>query len=162
MTRALVAITLCLAFAATAHAEPRPFVSGSIAQIRAAHASAPYVMALWSLDCPPCHEELATLGAWLRAHSDARLVLISTDTVHTAEQTDAVLRKHGLGSVESWAFADGFVEHLRHEIDPAWHGELPRSYLVDGRGTQAVSGRLDRSRLDAWWRSSARTKVDRF
>lgn len=153
MKRRLAIVAFGMMLAVAAHAESRPFVAGSMAAIREAHADRPYVMALWSMDCPPCHDELAMLGAWRRAHPAARLVLISTDT---EQSPDALLRKYGLDTVESWVFADEFAERLRYEIDPAWRGELPRSYLIDGRDSLAVSGRLERARLDTWWRTRAR------
>jgi thiol-disulfide isomerase/thioredoxin len=128
----------------------RPFVPGSMAQIRTAHTDTPFLVALWSLDCPPCHEELATLGRFARTHRSIAVVLISTDTPEDTPALLAVLQRHGLDDAENWVFADGFVERLRHEIDPAWRGELPRSYLNDGGGTRALSGRLDRAQLDSW------------
>lgn len=155
MTRLLAVLVLGAALAAPALADSRPFVTGSMAGIHAAHSGKPHVIALWSIDCPPCHEELAMLGAWQRENPTARVVLISTDT-GSAAAADAALRKHELDSVENWVFADDFAERLRHEIDPAWHGELPRSYLHNGKTTLVVSGRLERARLDAWWRATAR------
>jgi thiol-disulfide isomerase/thioredoxin len=154
MTRLLAVLVLGAALATPSLADSSAFVTGSMAAIRAAHSGKPHVIALWSIDCPPCHEELAMLGAWQRENPTARVVLISTDT-GSAAAADAALRKHGLGSVENWVFADNFVERLRHEIDPTWHGELPRSYLHDGITALVVSGRLERARLDAWWRATA-------
>lgn len=156
MTRLLAGFALSMVLVYPALADTRPFVAGSMAAIRAEHSGKPHVIALWSMDCPPCHEELAMLGAWRRAHPDARLVLISTDAGETGTAADALLRQYGLDATERWTFAEDFVERLRHEIDPAWRGELPRSYLNDGRVSLAVSGRLDRARLDAWWRTITR------
>lgn len=143
--------------AAGAHAtEIRPFVADSMAQIRAAHAGRPHLVALWSLDCPPCHEELAMLGRFARIHPDLRLVLISTDSPAEMPAILAALQRHGLEDRESWVFAGEFIERLRHEVDPAWRGELPRSYLNDSGETRAVSGRLDRAQLESWRRALSR------
>ena len=155
MTRLLAALAFGLALAQPTLAETKPLVAGSMADIRAAHSGKPNVIALWSTDCPPCHAELAMLGAWRRTHPDARLVLISTDVNETTATAETLLRQYGLDAVESWIFADPFVERLRHEIDPTWRGELPRTYLSDGRESLAISGKLERPRLDAWWRSVA-------
>jgi hypothetical protein len=139
-----------IAASVTDAGEIRPFVPGSMAQIRAAHPASPHIVALWSLDCPPCREELATLGTFARAHRSIAVVLISTDTPEDTPALLAVLQRHGLDDAENWVFADGFAEHLRHEIDPAWRGELPRAYLSAGGKTRAVSGRLDDTQLLGW------------
>jgi hypothetical protein len=151
-------LALGAAFAASA-AAIRPFVPGSMAQIRAAHADVPHLVVLWSLDCPPCHEELATLGRFVRHHPELRLVLISTDTPEATAQLTGILQRHGLAGAQAWVFADEFVERLRHEIDPAWSGVLPRSYLhAPGASARAVSGKLDRTVLENWWRALARVQ----
>jgi hypothetical protein len=145
-------LALLLFVAATAAADGvKPFVSGSAAQIRTAHAGAPTVLALWSLDCPHCGDELALLGEMKRNHPSVRVVLVSTDVPEAAPLIQARLAQHGLAGAEHWVFADDFSERLRFEIDPRWAGELPRSYLIarDGR-TEAVSGRLSRERLMRW------------
>jgi thiol-disulfide isomerase/thioredoxin len=151
--RGLAVLTAVLAAsvtAATSAAELRPFVAGSMARVRAENAGKPHIVALWSLTCPPCHEELALLGKFLRTHPDTRLVLISTDAPEDAPALTDALHHHGLGHLEGWVFADAFEERLRYEIDPAWHGELPRTYLSDGARTLAVSGKLRREQLEKW------------
>lgn len=132
-------------------ADLRPFVAGSADQIRRVHAGQTYVLALWSLGCPPCHEELAMLGALAHDDPAMRLVLVSTDTPDDRAALLATLNRHGLGEVENWVFADAFTERLRFEIDRRWQGELPRSYLLGRDGTvQAISGRLTRATLEHW------------
>jgi DNA-binding transcriptional LysR family regulator len=122
-----------------------------MAQIRAANAGRPHIIALWSLTCPPCHDELALLGAFRRDHPDMRLVLISTDSPADAPALEATLQRHGLGQLDSWVFADDYLERLRHEIDPAWRGELPRTYLYRRTGeAQVHTGTLTREMLTRW------------
>jgi thiol-disulfide isomerase/thioredoxin len=131
--------------------EIKLFVPGSMAQIRAAHTGTAHVVALWSLDCPPCHEELATLESFARAHRSIAVVLISTDTPADTPALLHVLQRHGLAGAENWVFADEFVERLRHEIDPDWRGELPRAYLHGANGTAiTVTGRLVAGKLEDW------------
>ena len=132
-------------------ADLRPFVPGSAEEIRRAHAGRPYIVALWSLGCPHCQEELTMLGALRRGDPALPLVLISTDTPEDQAALTATLRHHGLEATETWVFADAFSERLRFELDRRWQGELPRSYLVSGDGTvQSVSGRLERATLERW------------
>ena len=48
-------------------------------------------------------------------------------------------------------FAEAVPERLRYAIDPAWGGELPRSYLFDAaHRRQAHSGLLDEAQLKDW------------
>jgi len=57
-------LTAAPLFAAAAlAAEPRPFDTGSMAAIRAAQAGKPFVLALWSVHCPPCREDLTLLAS---------------------------------------------------------------------------------------------------
>lgn len=138
--------------AAPAQAESlRPFVPGSAAEIRAAHAGRPYILALWSLSCTHCAEELALLGRLKEKYPALDLVLVSTDTPGEQPALAGKLAQHRLANTERWVFADAFSERLRFELDPRWQGELPRNYLVGRDGSvRAVSGRLDAATLEAW------------
>jgi hypothetical protein len=60
------------------------------------------------------------------------------------------LQQVALGNEQAWVFADDFVERLRFEIDPKWHGELPRTYLYVATGFHAFSGKLDPRELERW------------
>jgi thiol-disulfide isomerase/thioredoxin len=142
-TASLLLSSLCLA------APPRPFVQGSYADILAAHQDRPFFVALWSIDCPPCREELPEMAAYFAKHPQISLVLISTDGKGFAEQTQALLQKNGLGDAESWIFADPFVEKLRYEVDSTWQGELPRSYFYSpDQPPQRIRGRVNFKQLE--------------
>ncbi len=153
--RALAAIW-CLACAsaqpsAASGRELRPFAPGSMQTILAAHRGEPFVLAMWSLSCAYCQEELKVLSGLVRAHPNLGIVLISTDTPQESQAIVATLSRHRLPRAEAWVFGDTFVERLRYEVDPTWRGELPRSYLygADGR-RQAFSGGLSRQTLEHW------------
>jgi len=149
--RGTLLLLALLAGSAAQAAEPRPFVAGSMQQIRAAHAGRPFVLALWSLTCSHCQEELAQLGALQRRHPQLDVVLISTDTPDDTEALTATLARHGLARAESWVYADTFTERLRHEIDPRWGGELPRTYFFDrAHAVTARSGALAPAELERW------------
>lgn len=129
----------------------RPFDSGSMAAIRAAHAGKPFVLAFWSVHCEPCREEMAHWGAWSRGHPGVRFVLVTTDDAVDRELAASFLARQDLGRVEAWAFADPYVERLRWSVDPKWRGELPRAYFFDaGHRAEARSGRLDPRWVEAW------------
>jgi thiol-disulfide isomerase/thioredoxin len=150
-TRATLLLLALLTGAAAQAVELRPFVAGSMQQIRAAHAGRPFVLALWSLTCSHCQEELAQLGTLQRRHPELNVVLISTDTPDDAKALTATLARHRLVRAEAWVYADAFVERLRFEIDPRWGGELPRTYFFDRVHAVTVrSGALAPAELERW------------
>jgi hypothetical protein len=139
-----------VAFAAQA-SDVRPFEAGSYQRIVQEHAGKPFVLALWSLECAPCHEDLALFGRLIEQNPDFKLVLVSTDSAAEPEVLRDTLASHDLVRAESWVFAGDSDEQLRHEIDRKWYGELPRTYLFAADGTvQAVSGKLEEEALSAW------------
>ena len=147
-----LALVLCLLGVLPAQAEAlRPFVAGSAQALRAARADRPFVLALWSLTCSHCQEELALLGRLRVKYPALDVVLVSTDAPEDAAALGATLARHGLTRTEAWVFADPFTEILRQEIDPRWSGELPRTYLHNrDRSVRAVSGRLPPEKLERW------------
>lgn len=151
----LTALTsLALATSASAQ-ELKPFVKGSFAAIRAAHAGKPLIVHVWALACPPCLAELPEWGRLAAANPQVRFVLIEADQPRANAKPDprAIerLRTAGLAGIENWAFADRFEDRLRFEIDPDWQGELPRTFLFTRDGTQsAFSGSFDPATLNHW------------
>ena len=148
---AACAAALLLAAGGVPAAELRPFDAGSMAALRAAQAGKPFVLAFWSVHCEPCREELAHWGAWSRSQPGVRFVLVATDTAADRELAESFLARRDLGRVETWAFADAYLERLRWSVDPKWRGELPRAYFYDaGHRAEARSGRLDPGWVEAW------------
>ncbi|MEK7207078.1 MAG: TlpA disulfide reductase family protein [Pseudomonadota bacterium] len=147
----LASLSLLASGALVAANQPRPFVSGSQQQILAAHQGKPFILALWSLSCVHCQEELAMFSALLKKHPGLDIIFVSIDSPEQSEALTAALQRHGLGRAESWVFADNFTERLRYEIDRKWHGELPRTYFygVD-HSVEAASGKLDPARIELW------------
>ena len=63
----------------------------------------------------------------------------------------AALQRFGLAHIDTWVFADDVPERLRYAIDPAWRGELPRSYLFDAAHRRvAHSGLINEAQLRDW------------
>ena len=157
MTRRFIALLLgaCIGWPLFAHAEVRPFVAGSLAQIQSVRHGKPFVLAFWSIGCTYCPSELKTLGGLKRRHPRLDIVLVATDSLETADQTAQLARSYGLGKVEQWAFADPMPERLRFEIDRRWYGELPRTHLYDrSHKVEAVSGIVPEERLQRWIREN--------
>lgn len=150
--RTFLMLALLLALVPTVYAqEIKPFVSGSLKEITSARQGKPFILGMWSLTCTHCREELVLLSGLVKKHPDLDLVLVATDTPEEGEAISATLRQSGLGGAEAWVFADPFAERLCFEIDPKWHGELPRTYLYDpSHKAQASSGKLDALLMERW------------
>ncbi len=137
---------------------PRDFVSGSYKAIQTAHRDRPYIVALWSLDCTHCRANLDLLARLSARYPDIDLVLIATDPGGAGAAINEKLRGHALTRYESWAFADSFVERLIYEVDPRWHGEVPRTYMyTPGQPVRAHTGRLDAVALQQWMSTQSAT-----
>lgn len=147
------AFFFCLSLLATSLAaqDIKPFESGSLSQIVAARQAQPFVLALWSIECPHCPADLALFGELSKKYPGLDVVLISTDTPQDMPAISAVLARHRLERAEAWVFADAYSERLRYAIDRQWRGELPRTYLYSADGTvRGVSGKLTASQLQSW------------
>ncbi|HQR04886.1 MAG: hypothetical protein JSR19_07755 [Proteobacteria bacterium] len=109
----------------------------------------PAVVMLWSLDCPYCDDNLALLSRWQKKHPGLVVIRIATDSIDAASAIRARLRHYPVTG-PCWVFGAAAPERIRHAIDPTWHGELPRSYLIGHDGhRQAISGRITATQLEA-------------
>ena len=128
-----------------------PFVAGSLKDIKDAQAGKPFLLMFWSLDCASCMKEMDALAHAVKKHPGLNLVMISTDEDSYGEQVQAMLAKHKLAGVESWIFSGTYAQRLRYEVDPAWFGELPRSYFYDAAHNRLPhSGALTEEHIEAW------------
>lgn len=121
---------LCF-FSSLEAAEFRLFANDSLKEITVAREGRPFLLVLWSVDCPSCLKELEDIGHLKSQFSADGLVLISTDNEDYADEAQQILIRYGLTDVDSWRFAGNFPERLRYQIDPNWYGELPRAYFYD-------------------------------
>ena len=129
----------------------QPFVMGSYSDILHTRQNRPFLLVFWSLDCPPCHKELAMLGHIKLQQPELDIVLVATDEEAHTEELARMLHRYQLQHAEAWVFAPDQSEQLRYEIDRNWYGELPRSYLFNARHQRiAVSGTLSAKSLQAW------------
>ncbi|KAA3653443.1 MAG: TlpA family protein disulfide reductase [Proteobacteria bacterium] len=151
MTRLALLLAGLLLLTPPARADVNAFGTDSLAQIEARRAGGDFVLVLWSVDCPPCLKELALLGRLTDARARQRLVLVATDEPERHAEAEALRKRFGLDDLEHWAFDATEPERLRQHIDPAWFGELPRSYFyAAGQPRQARSGLLDAATLGRW------------
>ncbi len=153
--RTLPALAAALLVAAAAGAgELRVFDAHSMQAIEKEHAGFPFLVALWATDCPPCRRELALLSGFAADHPEVPVVLIATDPPDNAEAVDEVLESFALPGADAWRFGDAGAERLRYAIDPAWRGEMPRSYLYDEDGHRVgISGPISTELLQRWLRN---------
>jgi len=129
----------------------RAFTTTTLEDIKAQRDGEPFVLALWSVTCPPCMVELEMFGELLKEYPDLPLVLVSTDDIAGLEDALDFLYDYELEGITSWMFADSFTERLRFSIDPNWFGELPRSYYYDpAHQAEAHSGILKEEQVRDW------------
>ncbi|WP_198265251.1 TlpA family protein disulfide reductase [sulfur-oxidizing endosymbiont of Gigantopelta aegis] len=131
----------------------REFTKDSYQEILQTNKGQPFLMVLWSIDCPPCHEELAHISAYKKKYPKHKIILISTDS--NAQAVRQVLEGNDVLHLESWLFSNALAHQLRYAIDPHWYGELPRSYFFSQQHTrQAVSGTLSLTAINAFFSRS--------
>jgi len=115
------------------------------------HQENPFLIVLWSLDCPPCIEELKVLQSFTKKYPNKKIILISTDSSLKVVEINNLLKENSLQSVEAWVFSDNAMQS-RYSIDPIWYGEVPRSYFYwPKQNRKAYSGRLKYSILEEWF-----------
>lgn len=135
----LAALGLC-GGAARAQATVAPFEPGSLARIEASHQGKPFVLILWSLDCPFCQASMEVLAREKRTRAGLHVVTLATE--HMDDPQTATLVRERLGAVGltqgAWAFGAAPHEQLKYAVDPKWHGEMPRSYWYDAQGKRVA------------------------
>lgn len=109
----------------------KPFRSDSYRQMLAASAHEPFLLAIWSVDCPSCLKDMANLKAIHEKHPALKIVMLAVDDGEALPEIRRIIAEERLETLENWVFADENPEKLRYEIDPAWFGELPRTYFFD-------------------------------
>ncbi len=151
MNRGILFFAALLVCVAVQAQDLKPFVRGSQQTIVSSHQGRPFVLALWSLDCTHCRDDMVLFGKLAKKYRSLDLVLVSTDTPEQKQQIARTLHRYLLGHAESWVFADSYTERLRFEVDPQWYGELPRTYFFDAAGhSTAVSGKIDSGQVERW------------
>lgn len=150
----LVCLLASLAAAPATAGDLAAFDATSLRQIETRYAGKPFILGLWSVSwCGSCIEDLSLLGRLAKTRKHLPLVLVSVDGPEQAEAITKMLRKLGLEKAEAWVFDDAIPERVRRSVDPAWQGELPRTYFYDKtHRREAVAGVIDEAALKAWLR----------
>lgn len=126
----------------------RHFVSGSYQQLLNDHVGKSFVLAIWSVDCPSCLKDMDVLRGFHAEHPEVELLLLSTDELTTLPQVQKLLQDKQLAELPNWIFAEEDAQTLRYEIDPAWFGELPKTYFFNSSHQRiGKSGALSKQQL---------------
>lgn len=129
----------------------KPFYTNSLNSIIESRTETPFLVILWSVDCPPCMQELSQLQILRDQFSAQSLVLVSTDDALMADEVERVINSFQLDQKDNWIFSASLPERLRYAIDPDWYGELPRAYFYQSpEQRRAHSGSLSQSVLQQW------------
>ncbi|MCB1927250.1 MAG: redoxin domain-containing protein [Rhodocyclaceae bacterium] len=151
MTRLLACLLLSLAAAAAAAAPPRAFDENTLADLRRQLRGSPFILALWSVHCAPCREELPRLRDLARRYPAVPVVFVAADPPEAHGAVERMWTALAMGETPGWAFAHDYLERLRWHIDPDWYGELPRTYFHDARHeARAHSGVIDHQSTARW------------
>ncbi|MDP2098418.1 MAG: hypothetical protein Q8S52_03440 [Methylobacter sp.] len=138
-----LAVIFLILFAFPAQAELSAFISGSYQHIVAANAKQPFMLVVWSVNCPSCLKEMALLSDIHKSRPELKIIMLAADEPSETEQIKQILQKKQLLGLENWAYADENTQKLQFEIDPAWYGELPRTYFFNNTHQRTgVSGTL--------------------
>jgi len=143
------ALSLSIAAMPSFAGTPQALGTEDVAALLAVPAKGVRLVAIWSLDCAYCEQNLSTLRAYQRNHADVDLVFVATDPVSQSAALEARLRAAKLDDVPSRAYAESTPDRLNFLIDPAWGGETPRTLVIKADGTRrAYSGALDAARME--------------
>ncbi|MDD2760302.1 MAG: hypothetical protein PHH11_08410 [Methylomonas sp.] len=107
----------------------KTFATGSYQQILSENIEKPFVLAIWSIDCPSCLKDMDVLYQLHQRHPQLTMIMLSTDEPGASDQVNTILTQHKLDNLQNWIFGNDDAQKLRYEIDPGWYGELPRTYF---------------------------------
>lgn len=148
MKHLLIMLALWLAIPAYA-SELQPLDASQIPALLAPPPRGERLIALWSLDCSYCKENLQALAKLQRGHPDRiELVIVATDSMTDRKAITQHLRGLGVEAFPARAYADDAPDRLNYLLDPNWGGELPRVLVIRADGSRrGISGLLDQAAL---------------
>jgi len=153
VNRTLLLVMLWIALPVSAGTELQVFDKQAYQSILNQQKQQSFLLVLWSVDCPPCMEELTMLSDFHKQHPDKKIILVSTDSQSQSDEITGLINKFGLTRLPQWVFGNESPQYLRYSIDPMWYGELPRSYFHSEDVRKAVSGKLNRADIVRWFKA---------
>ena len=128
-----------------------PFEINTRNVIEKKYLNQPLIISFWSIDCPYCIDDLKKLGKALSKNKNVKLITVCVDGKESAKKAERILNLAHLPEHERYQYAEADEDKLRYSIDPAWYGELPRTYFYDtAHQVTPLSGKISNSFLDAW------------
>jgi thiol-disulfide isomerase/thioredoxin len=130
-----------------------PFDMNTRKVIEKRYIDQPLIISFWSIDCPYCIEDLKKLGKALSKNTNVKLITVCVDGKESAKKAERILSQANLPKHEQYQYAEVDEDRLRYNIDPAWYGELPRTYFYDAaHQVTPLSGKISNSFLDKWFK----------
>ncbi len=130
-----------------------PFDMNTRKVIEKRYIDQPLIISFWSIDCPYCLDDLKKLGKALSKNTNVKLITVCVDGKESAKKAERILSQANLPKHEQYQYAEVDEDRLRYNIDPAWYGELPRTYFYDAaHQVTPLSGKISNSFLDKWFK----------
>jgi len=130
-----------------------PFDMNTRKVIEKRYIDQPLIISFWSIDCPYCIDDLKKLGKALSKNTNVQLITVCVDGKESAKKAERILNQANLPKHEQYQYAEVDEDRLRYNIDPAWYGELPRTYFYDAaHQVTPLSGKISNSFLDKWFK----------
>ena len=130
-----------------------PFEINTRNVIEKKYLNQPLIISFWSIDCPYCIDDLKKLGKALSKNTNVQLITVCVDGKESAKKAERILSQANLPKHEQYQYAEVDEDRLRYNIDPAWYGELPRTYFYDAtHQVTPLSGKISNSFLDKWFK----------
>ncbi len=130
-----------------------PFDMNTRKVIERRYIDQPLIISFWSIDCPYCIDDLKKLGKALSKNTNVKLITVCVDGKESAKKAERILSQANLPKHEQYQYAEVDEDRLRYNIDPAWYGELPRTYFYDAaHQVTPLSGKISNSFLDKWFK----------
>jgi len=130
-----------------------PFDMNTRKVIEKRYIDQPLIISFWSIDCAYCIDDLKKLGKALSKNTNVKLITVCVDGKESAKKAERILSQANLPKHEQYQYAEVDEDRLRYNIDPAWYGELPRTYFYDAaHQVTPLSGKISNSFLDKWFK----------
>lgn len=131
-----------------------PFSIKTHEQLNQKYLGKKWLLVLWSVDCPPCFEELKIISQFKKNNKENIIILLNTDIADIdTEILKDIINQFELTDSPHYYYAAVNPSKLSHSIDPDWSGELPRSYWFDNQATRfGTSGLITINMLEQWFK----------
>lgn len=131
----------------------KEFTSGSYRRILENHANHPFMLVIWSINCPSCLKDMELLSRIHKNRPELKIIMLAADDLSATNQINKLMKKNELTDIEHWVYAEENTQKLRFEIDPKWYGEIPRTYFFDASHQRSgASGVLSKEDYDAMFK----------